>query len=220
MRSRFVHRAALASLALAAGCADSSSGPATRLQYVDPAGSGWRLVRDPASTPERLVLAIVGPAGLNTRGVGFNLRAPAGVRFRKFESSGWPIETTGVYELGNLDPCPPGDPYPPPNCVDPFPAEPVLLAGGVKPGNLLTVGIFQKDRRVSPKPSGVPLARIALDVDPASGLRAGAILPLEVLKAKYSPEDIGAFSPTPTQEQADKGHGVLFTLAVGTLSAR
>jgi hypothetical protein len=143
------------------------------------------------------------------------------VRFRNFDSSGWPIEGTGVYELGNQDPCPAGDPMPPPNCwPDPHPPEPVLLAGGLKAGNVLTVGIFQKDRRVSPKPSGVPLARIALELDPAAGLRAGAALPLEVLKAKYSPEDIGAFSPTPTQEQADKGHGVLFTLAVGTLSAR
>jgi len=220
MHSRSVHLAALASFALAAGCADSQ-GPATRLNYVDPTGSGWRLVRDPSSTPERLVLAIVGPVDLDTRGVGFNLRAPAGVRFRSFDSSGWPIESTGVYELGNQDPCPPTDPYPLPNCLpDPHPPEPVLLAGGLKPGNVLTVGIFQKDRRVSPKPSGVPLARIALEVDPAAGLRAGAPLPLEVLKAKYSPEDIGAFSPTPTQEQAEKGHGVLFTLAVGTLTTR
>jgi hypothetical protein len=217
MTSRSVRAPALlAAIVLAGGCADYSPAPlATGLEYRDPAPRGWRLVRDPSSTPTRLVLAVVGPAQLMTRGVGFNLRAPAAVRFRSFESSGFPVEDTGAYELLNVDPC---HGEPPESCRDP--QEPVLLAGGVKAGNVLTAGVFQKDRRATAKASGVPLARIALELDPAAGLHPGAMLALEVLKAKYSPEDIGAFSPDPTQEQAEKGHGVHFTLAVGELRAR
>jgi len=196
-------------LAALAGCSGSggTAAQATGLEYADPGGAGWRLVRDPASTSTRLVLDLVGPAGLMTRGAGFNLRAPAGVRFRSFESSGFPIEDAGVYELLSTDGT--GDPL-----------EPRLLAGGVKPGNLLTVGIFQKDRRASAKDSGAPLARIALELDGAAGLHAGDALALQVTKARYSPEDIGAFSPDPTQEMADKGKALDFTLAVGTLHAR
>jgi hypothetical protein len=195
-------------LALAAcGGGGAPPGPASALEYVDPPGAGWRLVRDPSSTPQRLVLALVGPAGLPSRGAGFNLRAAAGVRFGSFASSGVPVEDAGVYELLNQDGT--GDPL-----------EPVLLAAGVKPGNLLTAGIFQKDRRRSAKDSGAPLARIALELDPAAPPRQGAALALTVTKARYSPEDIGAFSPSPTLEMVAKGRALDFDLAVGTLRAR
>lgn len=205
----FAPALAAAALLLAACDGDSHPAPgASALEYEDPAGSGWRLVRDPGSTPTRLVLALVGPADLFTRGAGFNLHAPESVRFGTFDPSGLPVEDTGVYELLNKEP------------LESDPQEPVLLAGGVKPGNVLTAGVFQKDRRHTAKPSGVPLARIALELAPGASLRPGTELPLEILKAKYSPEDIGAFSPSPTPELVAKGKGVLFTLAVGRLVAR
>lgn len=207
-------------LGLAMACGGGSGGsnavpaaPAKSLSYTDPAGSGWRLVKDASSTPTRLVLNLVGPSGLMTRGAGFNLVAPVGIHFGTFPSANpvpdlgvtdFPIRDTGVYELKNTD-----------NTGDPL--EPVLLAGGVKTGNLLTVGIFQKDRRASAKDSGVPLCQIALELDPSGHLSAGSNLALSVVKAKYIAEDIGAFSITPTAEMVAKAKPVNFTLAVGQL---
>jgi hypothetical protein len=199
--------------ASAAGCGGGSSAStsqATTLGYTDPQTTGWRLVKNPGSTPTRLVLDLVGPAGLMTRGVGFNLSAPPAVRFLAFHSSGFPIEDAGVYELKNTQP----------NDPEPNPLEPTLLAGGVKPGNLLTVGVFQKDRRATAKESGVPLARIALRLDPAAGLKAGEVIPLTVTKAKYVAEDIGAFDWTATFEMVEKSKPVPFNLAVGKLVAQ
>ena len=207
-------------LGLALACGGGSGGstaapatPAKSLAYTDPSSTGWRLVKDATSTPTRLVLDLVGPSGLMTRGAGFNLVAPAGIRFGTFPSANpvpdlgvtdFPIRDTGVYELKNTD-----------NTGDPL--EPVLLAGGVKAGNLLTVGIFQKDRRATAKDSGVPLCQIALELDPAGRLSAGVPLPLTVVKAKYIAEDIGAFSVTPTAEMVAKAKPVNFTIATGQL---
>jgi hypothetical protein len=143
-----------------------------------------------------------------TRGAGFNLVAPEAIRFGRFGPSAFPIEDAGVYELRNTEP--PGDPDP---------LEPVLLAGGVKAGNLLTVGIFQKDRRATAKDSGVPLARIALELREGATLPSGEALPLTVTKAKYVAEDIGAFDWTATREMVEKSKPVDFDLAVGTLVA-
>ena len=214
--------AALA-LGLALACGGGTGGAlapstpkATKLDYQDPVSAGWRLVKDSASTPKRLLLNLVGPSGLKTRGAGFNLVASASVRFGTFTPSdplpdlgvaNFPIRDLGVYELKNTDAT--GDPL-----------EPVLLAGGVKPGNLLTVGIFQKDRRASAKESGQPLCQIALELDPAADLGSGAQLSLRAVKARYIAEDIGAFSVTPTAEMAAKAKPVDFALAVGRLTAQ
>jgi len=200
----------------------AGSAPAQGLAYTDPLGSGWRLVKDASSTRTRLVLNLVGPAGLKTRGVGFNLQAPSTVRFGVFTKpempaayTGWPIHDTGVYELRNTDPRDPwtGEPLPP------DPLDPILLAGAVKKGNLLTVGIFQKDRRATAKESGVPLCQIALEFDATAKLSAKDALPLMIVKSKYIAEDIGAFSSTPTVEMVEKGHLVNMTIAVGALHA-
>ena len=99
------------------------------------------------------------------------------------------------------------------------PLEPYFCAGGVKKGNLLTVGIFQKDRRWDAKDSGVPLCQIALELDPAAKPNAGDTLLLTITKAKYMAEDIGAFSVSPTQEMIDKAHLVNAQIAVGSLHA-
>jgi hypothetical protein len=194
----------LAALALA-GCSSSSNSTPTQLTYTDPSPTGWRLVKDPASTPSRLVLALVGPAGTQARGVGFNLQAGTTVRWSTFDS-GLPIQDTGVFELKNTQPDPnlPPDPY-----------EEVLLDGGVMDGNILTVGIFQKDRRASAKDATAPLLRIALEID-AKG-QSGTI-PLEMKKAKLLPADIGGYNDDPalvmSKSRLDK-----VVIAVGTLQA-
>lgn len=153
--------------------------PAQGLTYTNPAGSGWRLVKDPSSTATKVVLNLVGPAGLKTRGVGFNLQAPAGVTFAAF-SDGLPIRDTGVYQLQTLD------------ATDP--SEPLAITGGVKKGNLLSVGIYQKDRDQPAQDSGAALCQIALQFDAAAGLKAGTSLTLTIPKAKAIPEDIGAIT--------------------------
>jgi hypothetical protein len=215
----------LLSLALACGGGSTTSPtapperPATGLAYTNPTGAGWRLVKDPSSTPTRLVLNLVGPTGLLTRGVGFNLQAPATVRFGKFVTTDrvttdLPIQDTGVYSLLNHDPRDLGN-VPIPN----DPLEPRLLAGGVKKGNLLTVGIFQKDRYQSAKESGRALCQIALEFDPAANLNAGDKLALAITKSGYLPEDIGELTVHPTPEKAQKGRLVAMPIALGVLSA-
>jgi len=213
----------LLSLTFACGGGSSSTAaapsPAKGLTYTDPAGNGWRLVKDPSSTAARIVLNLVGPTGLKTRGAGFNLQAPTTVRFGKFVTqdrvtTDLPIQDTGVYSLLNHDPRDLGQ-EPIPN----DPLEPKLLAGGVKKGNLLTVGIFQKDRYQTAKESGRALCQIALEFDPAAALSAGDKLALAITKSGYLPEDIGELTVHPTPEKAEKGRLVAMPIAVGVLSA-
>ncbi|HJV22323.1 MAG TPA: hypothetical protein VJ570_06490 [Holophagaceae bacterium] len=218
----------LLGLALACGGSSSRSDAkpaapaATGLVYTDPTGTGWRLIRDASSTGTRVVLNLVGPTGLMSRGAGFNLVASPGVRFGKFETgdrvtTGLPIRDTGVYFLLNTTPSDPVT-YEPLPTNDPL--EPKLLAGGVKAGNLLTAAIFQKDRREPAKDSGAPLCQIALEFDAAAGLRAGDAIPMGIVKAKFMSEDVGAFSIHPTLEMASKAHLTDMTLALGSLRAQ
>lgn len=179
------------------------SGPslAVGLDYQDPAGDGWRLVRDPSSTTSRLVLDLVGPAGLKTRGVGFNLTAQ-NVKFGGF-ANGQPIADTGVYKLrrvGSIDP-----------------NEPVALAGAVK-GNVLSAGIFQKDRDQGAQDSGSALCQIALVFRSGANLMTGTAIPLQVLKAQVIPEEIGKVTDS-TWQLARELKLADISIAVGTLTA-
>jgi hypothetical protein len=175
--------------------------PAVGLDYQDPLASGWRLVRDPESTVQRLVLDLVGPAGLKTRGAGFNL-VVQNAKFGGFDN-GLPIGDTGVYQLrrkGSIDP-----------------NEPVALAGAVK-GNLLTVGIWQKDRDQGAQDSGAALCKIAIVFDQNALLVSGTTIPLRIVKAKAIPEDIGKVTD-PTWLLAREQKLADIEIAVGTLTA-
>lgn len=195
---------------LGCGGGSSTSGPASSapaaqgLAYTDPSGTGWRLLKDASSTDTRLVLKLVGPSGLKTRGVGFNLQAGAGATFGAF-ASGLPLEELGVYQLrqvGSTDP-----------------SEPVACTGGRLKGNVLSVGLYQKDRDQSAQDSGAPLLRIALVLDPAAKVPAGTRVALAVLKAKAIPEDIGSVGDDLwTLDQ--KMRMTTLSIAVGTLTAR
>lgn len=187
------------------------SGPvvtlAKGLAYADPAGSGWRLVKDASSTGTRLVLNLLGPDGSKSRGVGFNLEGGGQVAFGRF-SDGAYLKDGGVYELFNSTAAVPGSPDDTP-----------LLNGGVK-GTMLTVGIFQKDRRLEAKGHAKPLLQIAVDFDPATTgtLTAGTQVPLTVRKARIVPEDIGGISDS--SEIQAKSQMETITLALGTLTAQ
>jgi len=50
------------------------TGQAQKLVYAEPAGSGYRMVRDETSTASRLVLRLVGPEGAQIRGGVFQLK--------------------------------------------------------------------------------------------------------------------------------------------------
>jgi hypothetical protein len=184
-----MNRILLVVAALLVGCGSKtpSSPPphapvaAQGFDYQDPTSLGWRLVRNPTSSVTRLVLDLRGPAGFKSRGVGLNLTAAAGVRFGWFDS-GLPIRDGGVYQLtvkGSTDP-----------------NEPVAMMGGVLPGNVLSVGIYQKDRDQLAQDSDQALAQIALEFDPGAGLSAGAPIEVSVVKAKVIPEDIGTVDDT------------------------
>ena len=187
----------------------SSAIAATTLTYTDPGPYGWRLVKDPASTPTHLLLNLVGPSGFKTRGAAFNIQLPPGLRPRAFDETRHPVKDLGVYQLYNTAPK---------NGVR-DPQEPVLLAGVWKPGGLLSVGVFQKDRRETAKDSGAPLFQIAIELDPATPIDAGTRLPLAVTKAKYIAEDIGVFDPKGSFEMMAKAHLQDVVLTVGALRA-
>jgi len=178
---------------------------ASGLVYSDPAiTTGWRLVKDDSSTPSRLILNLVGPTGTKTRGVGFNLQAPPTVQFGAFPN-GLAINDTGVYQLlgaGSTDT-----------------SEPIALISGLKSGNLLTVGIYQKDRNQAAQDSSSALCQIAILFDSTKGLSIGDKLPLQITKAKVIPEDIGLVTDEPwildrKMKMAD------ISIALGALSAK
>jgi hypothetical protein len=135
--------------------------------------------------------------------VGFNLQAPAGVRWSTF-TNGLPAEDTGVFELKNSTP----DPTLPPTAEDP-----ILFDGGVMDGNILTVGIFQKDRRYTAKDAGSPLLRIAIELVPTSVVGA---IPLTLRKAKMLPGDIGAYTDSDLDIQT-KTHLNTIIIDLGTV---
>lgn len=193
--NRFISRFALSSaLAFTALCLTACGGgsgeappvsvtrSATALSYTDPTGTGWRLVKQPESTSTRLVLGLVGPSGLKSRGVGFNLSLGRGAHFATFADGGY-AQDTGVFQLKGSNPN--FEPY---AGTD---ADPVLFASRLKDDRLLTTGIFQKDRTYSAKSLAAPVVRVVIELDANSALQQGGALALSVPKARHVPDDIG-----------------------------
>jgi len=187
----------------------------TRLGYTDPTSSGWRLVKDAASTPTRLVLDLVGPAGTPTRGVGFNLKRGMGLAFGKFDNGGY-AHDMGVFQLKGTN-----------SNFESYAgteADPVLFVSApLKSGDVLSTGIFQKDRSNGAKDSGAPLVQVVVTladftkVDPAAVAAAADPYGLHVTKARIIPADIGGFNLT--TEVLKKARMVDVTVDTGIITA-
>lgn len=199
MTTQTILRTALSVTALAAllACGGSSSSPkfsaasdAKGISYANPASSGWRLERDPSSTPTHIVLNLIGPTGLKGRGIALTVHSDTS-KMAWGRISGAFIQDGGAFELA----------------VDPTdPNEARLLVGGVK-GSDLMVGAFQKDPNLSAKPLDTKLYSFAIDFKADAHLPTGETIPLSVTKARLLPEDLG-----PRQLQD-------VTVAAGTLKA-
>jgi hypothetical protein len=195
-----------------------ASPAAVGLDYTDPAGSDWRLVRDPSSTVTRLVLNLVGPTGHKGRGVGFNLRSDGTVKFARFDNGTY-INDLGVFQLTNksgavsaLD------------GITPVVNDIGTIVGGVKEGGrMLTVGAFQKDRRWPAQDLGQPLYQVAIAFDASQNLASGTAVPLTFVRARSIPENIGDNPEDPNANPATWAYQYQIddvTVAVGTLVAR
>jgi hypothetical protein len=212
------------------GCGGGSSTPAaspppapvptvapTHLAYADPAGSGWRLIKDASSTDTRLVLNLVGPAGTQTRGVGFNLKKGMGLAFSTFNGGAYALDT-GVFQLKGTN-----------SNYESFAgtaADPVLFVSApLKSGDILSTGIFQKDRTNGPKDSAAPLVQVAVSLADFSKLSVGTVnasadpYGLHVVKARLVPSDIGGMDFTLSPEVLVKAKMLDIAIDTGTITA-
>ena len=163
----------------------------THLSYTDPTSTGWRLVKDATSTDTKIVLNLVGPAGTQTRGVGFNLKKGMGLAFGKFASGAYALDT-GVFQLKGTN-----------TDFESYAgtaADPVLFVSApLKSGDVLSTGIFQKDRTNVPKDSTAPLVQIAVTLGDFSKLDLATVnastdpYGVHVVKARIVPADIGGY---------------------------
>jgi hypothetical protein len=221
----FKHLSPLLLVAVLAACGGgSTSGSAppptvtpTSMNYVDPASTGWRLVKDASSTPTRLVLDLVGPDGTQTRGVGFNLKRGMGLAFGKFDNGGY-AHDTGVFELkgtnSNFESYAGTD------------ADPVLFVSApLKSGDVLSTGIFQKDRTNVPKDSTAPLVQVVVTLANFNATNVATVnassdpYGLHVVKARIVPSDIGGANFQLTTDTLKKAKMQDITVDTGTVTA-
>jgi hypothetical protein len=189
----------------------------THLSYADPTGSGWRLVKDASSTDTKIVLNLVGPTGTQTRGVGFNLKKGMGLAFSTFASGAYAIDT-GVFQLkGNNSNF---------ESYAGTAADPVLfVAAPLKSGDVLSTGIFQKDRTNGPKDSAAPLVQVSVSLADFSKLSVDTVnastdpYGLHVIKARIVPSDIGGMDFSLSPEVLVKAKMLDITIDAGTITA-
>jgi hypothetical protein len=133
------------------------------VSYVDPTGTGWRLVRNAnLSSGNTLVLDLVGPTGQSGRGADLTLKLdPASADWSMVDSSEY-VANVG-YDLG---------------------AAPHLLKSGVK-GSTLSVGVYQKGAPAHGYTGA--LLSVALTVKTTAQTPSGTVVPLTVLKAHALP---------------------------------
>ncbi|NPC48143.1 hypothetical protein D7X99_31365 [Corallococcus sp. AB032C] len=133
------------------------------VKYVDPTGTGWRLVRNATlSSGNTLVLDLVGPTGLSGRGADLTLGLDAATAAWSTVDGTEYVANAG-YDLG---------------------AAPQLLKSGVK-GSTLSVGVYQKGAPAHAYNGA--LLSVALTVKATAETPAGTAVPLTVLKAHALP---------------------------------
>lgn len=155
-------------LALAA-CGGSKTSPppakAAGMAYVDPAGSGWRLVRNPASTDTHLVLDLMAPAATTGLGAGLVLSLDAGkAQWSKVAAGDADFAHNLAFDLG----------------AD----AATRLSRGVLKGADLQVGVFQKGL-ANPVAYGGALLSVAIDFKGAGTLDPGTAIALSVGRAQH-----------------------------------
>lgn len=165
---------ALAGLMACGGGSSKPSPPAqinaTKIEYTDPTGDGYKFVRDAAqSTSTRLVLELRGPASGTCRGVSFCLTSDAKVAFSKVNQSDTEYAQNVAFDLGTTDP---------------------KLFKAIKDGNALRVSIAQKGTGNQPNTSGT-LLRIALEMAPNS-IAQNTTIPLTPSDARCLPASGGS----------------------------
>ncbi|NBD08439.1 MULTISPECIES: hypothetical protein [Corallococcus] len=133
------------------------------VNYVDPVGTGWRLVRNATlSSGNTLVLDLVGPTGQSGRGADLKLGLDAATASWATVDGSEFVANRG-YELG---------------------AAPQLLKSAVK-GSTLSVGVYQKGAPARAYDGA--LLSVALSVQTSAQTPAGSVVPLNVLKAHALP---------------------------------
>jgi hypothetical protein len=224
MNSKLLLSFALAATLAACGGDGNDTPPApppptvapTHLSYTDPTSTGWRLVKDASSTDTTIVLDLVGPGGLQTRGVGFNLKKGMGLAFGKFDSGAYALDTH-VFELKgtNTDFA----------SYAGTAADPVLFVSApLKSGDVLSTGIFQKDRTYAAKDSAAPLVQVAVTLGDFTKLDLATVnasadpYGVHVVKARLVPADIGGYNSTKDQLIA-KARMQDITIDTGTITA-
>lgn len=148
---------------------------ATGLAYSDPAGSGFRLVKDASSTSARIVLRLVGPAGATGRGVSFSLSVdPAQADLVKVNDGDAEYVQNGeVFLLGNA---------------------PQLLKG-LRQNGTLSVTAAQKGSG-SARPLDGTLLKVAIQFKASANLVAGASIPITLTEGQYLPASGGPVTMT------------------------
>ncbi|MBN8469211.1 hypothetical protein JYJ95_22125 [Corallococcus exiguus] len=143
--------------------ADITVPVAGTVKYVDPTGTGWRLVRNATlSSGNTLVLDLVGPTGQSGRGADLTLGLDAATAAWSTVDGTEYVANAG-YNLG---------------------AAPQLLKSSVKAG-MLSVGVYQKGAPAHEYDGA--LLSVALTVKATAETPAGTAVPLTVLKAHALP---------------------------------
>jgi len=163
---------ALAGMLACGGGGDKKPVPATKLEYTDPAGTGYRFVKSSASTPTKLVLELKGPASGTGRGVSFSVTSDATkVSFVKVESSDPEYAQNEAFDLGTGE---------------------YKLFKGVVDGNSLKVSVAQKGTAASDKPLGGTLVRIALEMKTSANMPQNTTIPFTASDARELPSSGGS----------------------------
>ena len=183
-----------------------------------PPAIGWRLVRDASVHGDAPGAQSGGPGHRQTRGVGFNLKSGSGLAFATFSDGGW-AHDTGVFQLkgtnSNFESYAGTD------------ADPVLFVSApLTSGDVLSTGIFQKDRTCSAKDPSQPLVQVAVALAPGSpgispdATNQSAAYGISVIKARMIPADIGAPDFILTAEAIAKAKMQDITIDVGTITGK
>jgi len=163
---------ALAGMLACGGGGDKKPVPATKLEYTDPTGTGYRFVKNATSTATKLVLDLKGPASGTGRGVSFSVTSDATkVSFVKVESSDREYAQNEAFDLGTGD---------------------YKLFKGVVDGNSLKVSVAQKGATASDKPLGGTLVRIALEMKTSANMSQNTTITFTASDARELPSSGGS----------------------------